>query len=87
MGFEVWFLLFVLLDVEAVGFAEYFPVQVAQGVPGHVLSVFGKFDGESVVGALMQAGDKSLRRPSARSESRGREPGDDFGFEIFLVHP
>ena len=85
MGFEVGFF-FVLFDVEAVGFAKYFPVQVAQGVPRHVLTVFGKFDGESVIGALMQAGDKSFD-DHAGDQVQAREPGDDFGFEIFLGHP
>ena len=85
MGFEVGFF-FVLFDVEAVGFAKYFPVQVAQGVSRHVLSVFGKFDGEPVIGALMQAGDKSFNY-HACDQVETREPGDDFGFEIFLIHP
>lgn len=85
MGFEVGFF-FVLFDVEAVGFAKYFPVEVAQCIPRHVLTVFGEFDGESVIGALMQAGDKSLD-DQARDQIETREPGDDFGFEIFLVHP
>ena len=85
MGFEVGFF-FVLFDVEAVGFAKYFPVQIAQCVPWHVLTVFGEFDGEAVIGALMQASDKSFD-DQAGDQVQAREPGDDFGFEIFPVHP
>jgi hypothetical protein len=53
-------LVFVLLQVELVGAAEDFPVEVAQVVAGRVFAVLRELDGETVPRAAMLAGDVAL---------------------------
>ena len=53
---EVGFFL-VLLEIELVGFAEHFPIDVAHVVAGHVFAVLGELDAEAVVRAAMHAGN------------------------------
>ena len=59
IGFEVG-LLFVALDVEAVGLGQGLPVEVADRVARHVGPVLGELDREPVVGGPVQAGDEPL---------------------------
>ena len=47
-------LLFVLLDVIAVGLGIDLPIDAAEFVAGVIGPVLGKFDREAVVGALVQ---------------------------------
>ena len=80
IGFEVG-LLFVLFDVQAVGFGVCLPIEVAQGVARHVGTVLGKFDREAVVRAAVQAGDKALDH-EPRNQVEAREARDGFRVEI-----
>ena len=85
VGFEVGFF-FVLFDVEAVGFGKGLPVQVAQGVTGHVGAVFGELDRETVIGALVEACDEAFD-DQAGDQVQTCKAGDGFGFEvIYGVH-
>ena len=80
IGFEVGFL-FVLFDVQAVGFGVCLPIEVAQGVARHVGTVLGKFDREAVVRAAVQAGDKAFDH-EARNQVEAREARDGFRVEV-----
>ena len=74
-------LLLVLLDVEAVGFGVGLPVQVAQGVAGHVGPVLGKLDREPVVRTAVQTGDEALH-DQAGHQIQPAQPRDDFRVEV-----
>ena len=80
IGFEVR-LFFVLLDVEAVGFGVGLPVDIAQRVARYIGAVLGELDGEAVVRASVQAGDKPLD-DQARDEIQARDPRDGLGIEV-----
>lgn len=56
---EVGFL-FELFDIEAVGASVEAVVDVAGGFAGVVLAVVGEFDGESMEGAFVAAGDEAF---------------------------
>jgi hypothetical protein len=53
-------LLLVLLHVELVRLGVDFPVDVAQGIAGHVLAVLGELDAEAAVRALVEPRHEAL---------------------------
>jgi len=55
---------FELLDVVAVCASPDFPVNVTEGIAGHVRPVFRKFYGEAVVRTSVEAGDESFDHES-----------------------
>jgi hypothetical protein len=53
-------LVFVLLEIELVGAAEDFPIEMAQIVARRVFAVLGELDRKAMQRAAMQAGDVAL---------------------------
>lgn len=53
---------FVLLGVEPVGAGKYFPIDVAGTLAFVVKAMFGKLNRETMVGRLMQPGNKTLNQ-------------------------
>ena len=56
---KVGFLL-ELLDIEPIGLAIHFPVDVTDIIPGHVLAVFGEFHRKPMIRAFVQANNEAL---------------------------
>ncbi len=60
---KVGFLL-ELLDIEPIGFAVYFPVDMTDIIPRHILAMFGEFHREAMIRAFVQANDETLNYQS-----------------------
>jgi len=77
---EVGFLL-VLFELEFVGAAEDFPVEVTEVVAGDVLAVLGELDAEASEGRAVQAGGEALD-DHAGAKLEAAEAGEGLGVEI-----
>jgi hypothetical protein len=69
-----------LLDVLAIRLREDLPIEVSKRVAGHVLAVLREFHAETVIGAPMEAREKSLDHEPCREIEAGKLR-DEVGIE------
>ncbi len=77
-------LLFVLLDVVAIGLTVNLPVNVFDLITGHVLPMLSELDAEAVIGTLVQACDEAFDDESC-PKLHIREPRHNGRLKILAV--
>ena len=74
----------ILLEIDFVGLAEDFPIDVADVVAGDVGAMLGEFDGDALIGRAVHAGHEAFD-DKAGPQIEGRDAGERARLEVFAV--